>query len=140
MNKEICKKEVVYVKCKHKRREVCIDECEKCQFFNGYDDNNISIDCLYDDIPKLDLCRINQFVYKGYNYTRRPYDRDIDGEIVIDDYDEGLCRKCCFGKKLDNGKFVCTLTYAVDETCIDMFACNDDEIYVRSKIDVKRED
>lgn len=136
MNKEIKKKELTYIPCEFKKCEMCIDDCEKCQFFNGYkNDSNVSIDCLYDDIPKLDFCRIKQFVYKGYKYTKRPYDRDIDGEIVGDDYDEELCKKCCFGKNLVNGEFVCTLTYAVDKTCIEMFSCNDDEIYVKSKIE-----
>lgn len=139
MNKEINKKDLTYVVCQFKRgKNIDIKECVGCQFFNGYNkkgDDVVGLDCLYDDIPKLDLCRISSFVSGGYIYKRRPYDESVDGEIDNNnDYDNELCKKCCFGKELANGELVCTLTYAVDETCVDMFGCNDDEIYVKSKI------
>lgn len=116
-----------------------VDHCKDCSFFNGYKkdvfEQITGVDCLRPDIPSIN-CHVTSFTMKGHEYRSRYYDEEKDGKIEGDDpYD--FCQKCCFSKKLENGREVCLLRTGTDSD-IERFMCYEGEIW--EKFPIKKDD
>lgn len=110
-----------------------IGDCYRCIFFEkGKDESTIK--CHKAGLPTLTGIHIKQFEHKGYLYTARNYDKNIDGKLESDDpYD--VCEKCDMRQFLPNGVDYCLLRNSADFENIDMFMCYEGEIWKKTKIE-----
>lgn len=103
-----------------------MDECKKCMFFDGFDDDTVK--CSKPNLIDFKSIIVTRFTSNDNEFEYRKYDEKIDGKIIGDDpYD--YCQKCGMFKILPNGKQCCTLRYGVPIEARYPFICEDRKIW-----------
>ena len=112
--------------CPKGRYNVPLDDCEKCVYFGGFDEDTVK--CSKPNLIDFNSMIVTRFTSNDKEFERREYDKNIDGEIIGDDpYD--FCQKCDMFKLLPNGKRYCALRNNVPIDALYPFICEHRNIW-----------